>query len=920
MSSLVIRLFGPLEVLIDGFPMPRLRSRKGQLLLALLVLRAGQDVSRETLCELLWPESFIDQARLSLRQSLVDLRKALGPEAARIETCGATGLRFDSSGAEIDLLEFDAVASIDRAIAVYRGPLLEGFREEAIVREREARLEAYVGLLMRRAETADDGMTTVAALRKAAVANPLHEASHRALMQALTEQGHLAEALEVYRKLRAYLRDQIAADPDAQTVALYETLRGRIALPKTTAEIARTEGVQLPRPLTSLVGRGCEEASLAGLIGVHPLVTLTGLGGIGKTRLAIEIARQIAEEERETEVVFVSFAHAQDESTVTEAVRTALGMKDPKPLLEWIGARPLFLVADNCESALEPIAEFVAEALAACPRLRVLATSRASLAIPGERVVALRPLATGAADASLEELEAAPACALMLERMGLVSARRPGEHEIRLAAEIARKLDGIPLAIELAAAQSRALPLPDLLARIDRPHAVLRSEERGRPARHQTLEATIRGSYDLLDEASRAAFRALGIFAGGFTLEAAEAVCPDGTAIACLHRLVDASFVEIGDDRYRMLETIRQFALDLLRESGEYEAVRARHYAEYLRFASLARAQLMGADQLVWMRRLDAERDNMRVALGGTVDNQAFYELLNALFFYWHLASNIQEAERWFDEAHRRTEGVAQASLSRMYAGAGTMAWHRMELDVARDSLEKAVAYARAAEDEASLFSALNALGIVLRMQGDYQAAYDATVESVHYIRATNHPGRLARGLANLGRAAAMLHRFDEGEAIFHESLGLFRQVGDERDHAHTQQSFAAMLGDAGRYAESKATHLEALETLTRLEDPFRLAWSFKTIFELCLQTGEAHLGARLMGAVRALERRHGFEVIDVRTPSDRRHEEGLHAALGSAAVEAALAETGEWTWQDGVALAKSVCQSEPIPVSFRSQ
>lgn len=924
MSSLVIRLFGSLEVLIDGDPMPRLRSRKGQLLLAHLVLRAGQDVSRESLCEILWPDNFIDQARLSLRQSLVDLRKALGPEAGRIEAQGATGLRFEANGAEIDVVAFDVISrssepklvDLDLAIRAYRGPLLDGLRDDSITGEREARREAYLTLLTRRAEKAlavNDGPAAVAALRKATAASPLHEASYRMLMRTLADQGHLAEGLEVFRRLRSHLRESVAADPDAQTVALYESLRARVATPSAPADRAlRTEGVRLPRPLTSLVGRGYEEASVGALLTAHRLVTLTGLGGIGKTRLAIEVARHVAETEPAFEVAFVSFAHVQNPQTVTEAVRTALGMKDPKPLLNWIGDRRLLLVADNCESALEDIAEFLSEALEACPQLRVLATSRASLSILGEKVVTLRPLETAEEGSPIEVLEASPACALMLDRMGLTSTRRPGEREIRLAAEIARRLDGIPLAIELAAAQSRALPLPDLLARIDRPLEVLRSEERGRPVRHQTMEATIQGSHELLDEPTQVSFRTLGIFTGGFTFEAAEAVCPEGTAVVTLRRLVDASFVEFRDDRYGMLETIRQFALERLRESGEYEPVRQRHFRECLRFASVARPQLMGADQLLWMRRLDAERDNMRFALGTCEDNQAFYDLLNSLFFHWHLASNTAEAERWFAEAHRRTEGVAKASLSRMYAGAGTMAWHRMELDAARGYLEKAVAFARESEDQASLFSALNAYGIVLRMMGELEAAYVATTESVVYIRATKDPARLARGLANLGRVAAALAQYTEGEAIFAESLDLFRQVGDERDHAHTQQSFATMLGDAGRYEESKAIHLEAIETLTRLEDTYRLAWSFSNILDLCIHISDFHRGAYLFGIVRALERRHGFEVLNDRNPGIRDPNEVLSAQLGHADIQRILTETREWTWREGVELARAVCLSEP--------
>ncbi|MGV3616608.1 MAG: BTAD domain-containing putative transcriptional regulator [Fimbriimonas sp.] len=915
MSSFTARLFGPFEVWIDGAPMPRLRSRKGQLLLAHLILRHGQEVTRDWLCGVLWPESFVEQARLSLRQSLVDLRKALGSEANRIEALGATGLRFDAAGADIDVVKFDAEGDM----GVYRGPLLEGIRDDAIQAERDARAEAFVRLARTKAEAdvrRGDRDEAVRCLRRAIFVNPLDESSHRLLMQMLAEGGHVAEGMEVYRRLRAHLRDEFLAEPDAQTVAVYEGLRSRVreehrGRAGDVGSSARP--LKLPRPLTPLIGRDYEAASTVGLLESHRFVSLTGLGGIGKTRLSLEVARLIGEANAATEVAFVTLAPYQPSQPIDEYLRAVLEVPETRPLLDWMGDVPRLLVLDNCEPVLDEVADFLLQAFDACPELRVLATSRTSVGIPGEVVVALRPLTFAGEGATLEETEAAPACALMLDRMGRTLATVNRERDVRFAGEICRRLDGIPLAIELAAAQSRALPLGELLARIDRPFELLRSAERGRPARHLTMEATIQGSYELLDEETRRCFRTLGIFVGGFRLEAAERVCATDGTLGAIARLVDASLLTIaeGDDtgpRYVMLETIRAYALARLREAGEEEAVRQRHFDECLRFASVARAELMGPDQVLWCARLDTERGNFRFALEHCVENQAFFDLLNSLFFYWHLKSHTQEASRWFAEAMGRTEGVRTASVARMYSGAATMAWHRMEMDDAYRWVNRAVELGREGGDTDTLFSALNVQGIVLRMIGEYERAFESSAESVRLIRQANHPARLARGLANLGRAATTLQRYADAEAYFQESLALFGQAGDEREGAHTLQSYAWCLGHAGRIEESRRHHLEAVATLERLKDDYRLAWSFVSIATLCIIVGQWEDAARLYGTIQSLERTHGFEILNEKNTIDQAQIARVGEAIGEDRYRKLLEETYGWTVEQGIGLVRAVC------------
>jgi predicted ATPase/DNA-binding SARP family transcriptional activator len=589
LPPLAIHLFGPLRVTVRGAPLPRVRTRSVEWLLALLTLRQGRAVSRSWLAGTLWPESSGSQALHNLRDDLVHLRKALGPESGRLQSPTRDSLRLDLAGAAVDVLQFDAALqagdeeSLRRAVALSTGPLLEGCLEEWAFSERTTRAEQYLTALETLAERAagrGDHPEAIRHLRRAEALDPLRDSLPRRLMTSLAAAGDPAAAIQTYRDFRIRLQEELATAPDEATTRLFHEIRAAARLPGRRGDRAtgrRGEPAPpalswaappvspspyppvtpAPRPLTSLIGREQELAEVRAALEQGRLVTLVGGGGVGKTRLALEVALQ-AGDESPGGAAWVELAALAEGALVLPSVAAALGLRDEggagdaEALTQRLVARladgaPL-LALDNCEHLLDAVASVVQILLQRCPDLRVLATSRQRLGLPGEvtwRVPSLSvPAAEGVGCWGVEALGAAPntltpqhlntllqsaAVRLFVERAAAVHPgfRLTSSAGAAAVGQICRRLDGIPLAIELAAARVTVLPVAQIAARLDDRFKLLTRGARGALPRHQTLRALIDWSYDSLPEAEAALLRRLSVFAGGWTLEAAEAVCSD---------------------------------------------------------------------------------------------------------------------------------------------------------------------------------------------------------------------------------------------------------------------------------------------------------------------------------------------------------------------------------------------------------
>ncbi|MEU8017419.1 BTAD domain-containing putative transcriptional regulator [Micromonospora parva] len=663
------RILGPIQVLLaDGREVPvggpRLRA-----LLALLLLDAGRVVSAERLIDGLYGEQPPRGAANALQSQVSRLRQALPAAHDPVEFHPA-GYRLAVDPEDVDAYRFERLADAGRrALAGGDWPRAAALLSEALELWRGAALADVPGAPAQAARLDELRLATIedrveadlalgadgvliAELREFVVAHPLRERARGQLMRALAALGRPAEALAEFEDARQTLAEQLGVDPSAELAAIHlAVLRG--------AERRAAQPV-LPGQLTTFVGREEELKRVGELLGERRLVTLTGPGGAGKTRLAIEAAGHVDEEVR-----FVELAGLADGADVPQAVLSALGLRDAglrasaeagrhptDRLVEALAERRLLLVLDNCEHVIADAARLVARLLAACPTLRVLATSREPLGLAGEALCPLSGLTVPPPGVSALDADEYAAVRLFAQRAADVAPDfTVTAANVDTVLRICRTLDGLPLAIELAAARLRALPVAEVAARLDDRFRLLSMGSRAASPRHRTLRAVVEWSWDLLGDAERRLARRLTVFAGGATLEAAERVCglPGGEFVDALTGLVDKSFVEMSGGRYRMLETVRAFCAERLADAGEADDLRRAHTAYFLEFAWTASDHLRRAEQLHWLRLLDAERDNLHAALrrataAGDASDAA--GMVAALSFYWWLRGMRGEGAR----------------------------------------------------------------------------------------------------------------------------------------------------------------------------------------------------------------------------------------------------------------------------------
>ncbi|MFB9903805.1 BTAD domain-containing putative transcriptional regulator [Allokutzneria oryzae] len=642
-------VLGPLEVwTADGDPVG-VAETKVRALLADLLVHRGRVVSADRLAEDLWGGRRPANPLASLQTKVSRLRRVLGD----LVVSRPPGYVLEVEPEAVDLGRFEALVLragqadnararaglLTEALALWRGPAFADFADEeftraAIERAGEQRLTALEALAEARLELGEHPD-----LADLVAEHPLRERLRAAHIRALYRAGRQSEAIDSYEDLRTRLAEDLGLDPSPALLALHSAILTQD--PALAAPAApRTN---LPVPVTELVGRAAAVTEVRDLLAVRRLVTLTGPGGVGKTRLAVEVATRLVGSFSGGVWIAELAGRARDRDDVVEAIATVLGVRDdattsPLPLLdrlvESLRSKRILLVLDNCEHVVEPVASLVELLLRTAPGLRVLATSQESIGIAGET------------QWPVPSLEEASAATLFTARAAEAGARLDASSE-REVAELCRRLDGIPLALELAATRVRVLGVRELLARLDDRFRLLASGHRGAPPRQQTLRAMIDWSWELLTEPERVVLRRLAVHAGGCTLEAAEAVC--GTEILDqLTRLVERSLVVVQDGpRYRLLESVAAYCVERLADADELDLVRQRHLDYYTDLAERAEPHLRGAGQPTWVRRLNQENANLRAAL----DHGGNRRLCDALGWYWFLSGRISEAKRSLEAA-----------------------------------------------------------------------------------------------------------------------------------------------------------------------------------------------------------------------------------------------------------------------------
>jgi predicted ATPase/transcriptional regulator with XRE-family HTH domain len=716
--------------------------------------------------------------------------------------------------------------------------------------------------------------------------------------EALAEQAGLTVdtvgALERGRRRRLYpntaraLADALGLG-DTERAVLAELASGqarRVPDPPPVPAAPPTQSVapsNLPAQLTSFVGRERELTGAALLMarGVR-LLTLTGPGGAGKTRLAIEGARTVGRHFPHG-VWIAELAPLADPALVPQAVATALGVRDAagrtfvEGIIAALGEQRVLLVLDNCEHLLDACATLVAAVLGACPSVTIVTTSREPLRVTGEHVYLVPPLALPPAgwvptdDESVAALTEFAAVALFFERARSVrSDFMLTSANAEAVVDICRRLDGLPLAIELAAARVRVLPPGAITARLDDRFRLVTGGARDLLPRHQTLRALIDWSYDLLDDGERVLLRRLSVFAGGWTLEAAEAVCGEmGDVLDPLTGLVDKSLV-VADAhgeavRFALLESIRVYANEKLAASGEEERVRDGHAAHYLDLGERACAELRGPAQVEWLGRLEDEHNNLREALRWLLDSgraTAATRLCAAIYRFWYVNGYFTEGRAWLDRALATPPDEPSAAYAEVLYAAGAFANLQGYRVAARHLLDESIELWREVGDQEGLANALDYLGLVTLYDGDVSETRALFQQTLPMRRALGRPWGLAMTLDKLGNLAYWERDDEAARPFYEESLQYMREAGHQHGMATELIALGRVAHQQGHEAEAAALFREALALSRELKAGEYTASCLEGLAGVDARAGRAVRSARLFGAAATLRTAMGAPLV----------------------------------------------------------
>jgi non-specific serine/threonine protein kinase len=641
----------------------------------------------------------------------------------------------------------------------------------------------------------------------------------------------------------------------------------------------------LPLVLSSFVGREKELAEVERLLaGGTRLLTLTGPGGCGKTRLALEAARE-ASGGFEDGAWWVGLAPLSEPDLVPRAVASALGVREvpgrslEEVLVEHLKARSTLLVLDNCEHLIGACAALADALLPSCPSLRILATSREALGIAGERAW-LVPSLTLPDDPQrlppVEELSRYEAVRLFVERAEAVSGFALTEHNASAVARVCRRLDGIPLAIELAAARAKVLSVEQIADRLDGSFQLLTGGSRVALPRQRTLRATIGWSHELLSEEERALFRRLSVFADGFALGAAEAVCPgedleEDEVLDLLSRLVDKSLVLArergGEMRYRLLETVRHYGREKLEAAGEAEEVRRRHALFFLELAEEAEPAMLGPRQDAWMGRLEREHDNLRAALGRLREEGAVergLRLAGALGRFWWFRGYFTEGRAWLEELLELAEASGRTAVRAKALHALGVLIHRSadyaagDQELARSRLEESIEIYRELGDGPGAAVVLWNLGRLSNEAGDLETARSSLEEGLELERRSGNERGIAQTRSSLGFTALLQGAHGPARAHLEESLRVLRRLGSTEDITRCLLFLGHLACDRGDYAAARARFAEMMEDGPLERHRYAVPFALEACVRLAAGEGHPKRALRLAGAADALRQTIG--------------------------------------------------------------
>jgi predicted ATPase/DNA-binding SARP family transcriptional activator len=910
-ARLSLALLGSFEVTLDGHSVTTLESVKVRALLAYLAVEVGRSHTRAFLAELLWPDLPAATALTYLRHVLAKLKEAIPDSASSsppflLITRDTIALN-PAGDYQLDILSFTALLescathphrhpetcrSCARrhvaAVALYRGDFLDHFLlgdsaafEEwaALKRERlcQQMLDALACLttFYERRGAFQDAQRT--AWRRGEL-DPWGDEAAQQLMRVLWLSGQRSAALAHYARYRRILHQELGVEPSAETTALYERIyNAETSTPSN--EFPSPPSHNLPAQTTRLIGREAELAQLTDLLQqpAYRLITLSGAGGIGKTRLALQVASELLNDFADG-VCFVALASVTEPALVLSLIAQALGVQESsaqpllKSLIAHLRGRQLLLVLDNFEH-VSAAAPFIADLLSAASQLTVLVTSRDVLCLYGEYEFPVPSLTFPDARHLLAPpaLNQYEAVRLFVERGQAVHPDFAVTDETASAiAEICQRLDGLPLAIELAAARIRLLSPQAILQRLDSPLTLLTGGRRDLPARHQTLRATIDWSYNLLPAGEQRLLARLAVFLGGWTLEIAEAICAAGTALSIttldgMEALVAKSLVRrqlartqaTSTPRFGMLEAIREYALERLEASGEADAVRCRHLLFFRNLAEAAEPQLHSAEQVRWLIHLEDEHPNMRAALAWAIEQEMYDDglrLATAIMRFWHLRGHDREGYQWMQRFLAAPQAITPATRARALPTAAFFAMLPSDLEQAKAWAREGISTSREISDLRSLVYALVMLGWSERDVEQRVALMD---EALIEARKLGNTWWLAMAL--WFKSDIYTGRDDkQAQALMEASLPLFRRVGDGWSIGWNLAELGHVVYRQGQYERAALLFEESLAQLTTIGHSSGIAIALHGLGMAAYDRGEYPRAAALLGDALARFREAG--------------------------------------------------------------
>jgi predicted ATPase/DNA-binding SARP family transcriptional activator len=901
-----IFLLGGLRILVDDQPFRFVALPRTGVLLAYLLLHAQTPLARHQAAYALWPEVGEAEARSNLRRHLHDLRRALPPAPDHrpwLLIDNETIQWNREADAWIDVVAFAHLcadpARRAEAISLYTADLLPTLAEEWAVLQRERLrtllLDTLVDLIhQHRAQ--GDYTRAIGYAEQLLQHEPLREDVVREIMTLRQASGDRTGALQAYTRFAQQLRTALDVPPMLETSALYDAIARQInapaapSMPAPQPPAARTPARppgNLPAQLTTFIGREGEITTIRTLltapVAAVRLLTLTGAGGCGKSRLALEVAARLQHEQPDRfpdGAFFVPLANVRESSGVAAAIAGALNLHEHNSetfltgLQEHLRPRRLLLILDNFEQVMAA-APLLIDLLSSAPGLQIIITSRAVLRLYGEHEFPVAPLAAPPADAAatLESIARYDAVALFTTRARAVNPNVVlTPDNAQAIAEICRQLDGLPLAIELAAARSKLLTPQALLTRLTGALgarlAFLVDRNRNLAQRHQTLRATLAWSYNLLAPAEQQLLQHLAVFAESFSYEAVEALCAEYTAIDVLtglETLVDNSLlarvetepsntlINRGEDelRFHMLSIIREYALEALGQGAEAEAVHRRHASYFFQLVETAEPRLKGAEQIEWLRRLEQERENWRAALrwclqGGNADVELGLHLAAGLGLFWQMVGYWAEGKRWLTQALTRADAPPPALRAKALLALGVLINTQGDFEQARPLLEQSLELYRTLADASGAADALYALGRLANRQARYVEAESLLQESLRQAQLAGDPFRVPYALNIL--AFIYLARQDQAQAhaTYEQALAVARANGDQSAVAFILTAVGELARQENDYVRAAQFYNEAMRLAQELGQKTRVMMLMHNLAYVALHEGQIAQAAML--------------------------------------------------------------------------